>query len=323
MKELTGRVRAPAASRPPGVALIYASGAIRRGRSGRSPLTGGAMGSDTISAALRAAAEDSRARAIVLRVNSPGGSYVASDTIWREVARARAAGKPVVVSMGNVAASGGYYISMAADAIVAEPGTVTGSIGVIVAKPVLGELLGKAGVHPDSVTQGEHASMFGTTRPFTESEWALVNQWLDHVYADFTGKVAAGRRLPATDVDALARGRVWTGADARGNGLVDELGGLDDALAVARLRGGLPDSAPVSIFPRTSPVDRLRVLTAGADQQAASAGAAVRAVTTAIAGTDGLDGLMAESWGPVSRLAAAAGLAPAGPLLLPGSWTFL
>ena len=194
----------------------------------------------------------------MLRVNSPGGSYVASDTIWREVVRARGAGKPVVVSMGDVAASGGYFISMAADAIVAQPGTVTGSIGVLSGKPVLGELLGRAGVTTDSVTEGAHAAMFATTRPFSEDEWALVNAWLDHIYADFTGKVAAGRGMTAERVHELARGRVWTGADALANGLVDELGGLDAAAAIARRRAGLPEAAPLRIYPRTAPLDRLR-----------------------------------------------------------------
>ena len=208
------------------------------------------MGSDTIAAALRSAAADDGVRAIVLRVNSPGGSYVASDTIWREVVRARAAGKPVVVSMGDVAASGGYYISMAADAIVAQPGTVTGSIGVLSGKPVLGELLGRAGVTTDSVTQGAHSAMFSTSRPFSEDEWALVNDWLDHIYADFTGKVAEGRGMTAERVHELARGRVWTGADALANGLVDELGGLDRAAALARRRAGLPPGAPLRVYPR-------------------------------------------------------------------------
>src|SRR6266567_9395945 len=135
---LAERARKLPAPRQEFVALIYATGPIRRGRSSRGPLpVGGGMGSDTVAAALRGAAGDDRARAIVLRVNSPGGSYVASDTIWREVVRARGAGKPVVVSMGDVAASGGYLISMAADAIVAQPGTVTGSIGVLSGKPVL------------------------------------------------------------------------------------------------------------------------------------------------------------------------------------------
>src|SRR5208282_2787122 len=126
---------------------------------------------------LRSALSDERARAVLLRVNSPGGSYVASDTIWREVVRARAAGKPVVVSMGDVAASGGYFISMAADAIVAQPGTVTGSIGVLSGKPVVSQLLSRIGVTTDSVAEGAHSEMFKTTRPFTEDEWALVNDW--------------------------------------------------------------------------------------------------------------------------------------------------
>jgi len=293
----------PAASRRPVVALIYATGPIRRGRSGHSPLSA-AMGSDTIAGAIRSAAADAHARAIVLRVNSPGGSYVASDTIWREVVRARAAGKPVVVSMGDVAASGGYFISMAADAIVAQPGTVTGSIGVLTGKPVLAELLGKAGITADSITKGEHAAMFSAMAPFSQDEWALVNGWLDHIYADFTGKVAAGRGLPAERVDELARGRVWTGADALERELVDELGGLEQAAAIARRRAGLPATAPLRIFPRVRPLDRLRP-PASSDSRTAAAG-----------------GLLAESWGPAWRLAARAGWPPCGPLTLPGSWTF-
>jgi protease IV len=289
------------------VALIYAAGPIRRGRSGRGPLSGGAMGSDTISAALRAAAADEGARAIVLRVNSPGGSYVASDTIWREVVRARNAGKPVVVSMGDVAASGGYFISMAADAITAQPGTVTGSIGVITAKPVLSELLGRAGVTTDSVAEGAHSEMFTTSRPFSEEEWVLVNGWLDHIYADFTGKVAEGRRMPADRVHELARGRVWTGADALENGLVDELGGLDRAAAVARRRAGLPAAAPLRIYPRSSPLDRLRPSSADSHAARLLGGSLLPA--------------FAEAWGPVWQLAAQVGLSAEGPLLLPGPWS--
>ncbi len=283
------------------VALIYATGPIRRGRSGRGPLSGGAMGSDTISAALRSAVADDQVRAIVLRVNSPGGSYVASDTIWREVVRARAAGKPVVVSMGDVAASGGYFISMAADAIVAQPGTVTGSIGVLSGKPVVSDALSRIGVTTDAVLEGAHSDIFSTSRPFTEDEWTLVNNWLDHIYADFTGKVAQGRGLSGPRVHELARGRVWTGADAQDNGLVDELGGLDRAAAIARSRAGLPMSAPLRIYPRARPLDRIRPP----------------------ASSDGRAGpLLAESWGPVWRLAAQAGLPPYGPLILPGSWIF-
>ena len=202
---------------------------------------------------------DRRVKAIVLRVNSPGGSYVASDTIWREVVRAREAGKPVVVSMGEVAASGGYFIAMAADAIVAQPGTITGSIGVLSGKPVLGQALERAGVTTDSVTEGAHADMFTTSRPFSEEEWAKINSWLDRIYADFTGKVAAGRGMTQEQVHEIARGRVWTGADAAGIGLVDQLGGLDTRAGRgpgARPRCRTPRRC--GCYPRSHPLDRLR-----------------------------------------------------------------
>ena len=317
MREFASRAKQLAGPRPQAVALIQATGGIRRGRNGRSPLTGTAMGSDSMTAALRAAIADDHIKAIVLRVNSPGGSYVASDSIWREVVRARNAGKPVVVSMSDVAASGGYFISMAADAIVAEPGTVTGSIGVFSGKPVLSEALGKAGVSTDSIVLGDHAAMFSTTKPFTGDEWRIVDAWLDHIYADFTGKVATGRGLPAERVHELARGRVWTGADALERKLVDELGGVEDAAAIARRRAGLPPTAPLVPFPRTAPLDRLRPPSNSEDRRAyATAGTSAENATAAAAT------LLAESWGPVWQQAARCGLSPAGPLLLPGSWTF-
>ena len=295
--------RMPGSSEP-GVALIYATGAIRRGRSGRGPLTGGAMGSDTIAGAIRAAMKDEQSRAIVLRVNSPGGSYVASDTIWREVVRARAGGMPVVVSMGDVAASGGYFISMAADQIIAQPGTITGSIGVLTGKPVLGGALGRAGVTGDRIVQGAHAAMYSSLEPFSDSEWALVNDWLDHIYADFTAKVASGRGMTAEQVHEVAKGRVWTGADALAHGLIDELGGIDDAAATARERAGLSPTAPVRVFPRTSPLDRLRPAASSESHGAAAAR------------------LLADTWGPAGHLAGRLGLSPYGPLMLPGTWIF-
>ena len=285
------------------IALIYATGPIRSGRSGRGPLTGGVMGSDTVSAAIRQAAADHRIRAIVLRVNSPGGSYVASDAIWREVVRARDGGTPVVVSMGDVAASGGYFIAMAADAIVAQPGTLTGSIGVLSGKPDVSGLLARAGVTTDGVTDGAHADMFTLTRPFSDEELGRVNGWLDRIYDDFTAKVAAGRGLTREQVHEVARGRVWTGADAAGNGLVDQLGGLADAAALARGKAGLPDAAPMRIYPHVRPLERLRPPASSDDHSAARAR------------------VLAESWGPVWRLAADAGLPPFGPLLLPGHWS--
>src|SRR6266567_4434396 len=268
-RELANRARQLAAPRQPTVALIQATGAIRRGRNGRSPLTGTAMGSDSMTAALRAATADPHIRAVVLRVNSPGGSWVASDTIWREVVRTRNAGKPVVVSMSDVAASGGYLISAPADVIVAQPGTVTGSIGVISGKPVLSEMLGKAGVTTDSIVLGDHAAMFSTSRPFSSEEWQVVDAWLDHIYADFTGKVAAGRGLSAEGVHELARGRVWTGADAHDRHLIDELGGVEEAADIARRRAGLPATAPVVPFPRLGPLDRIRPASNSEDRRAA------------------------------------------------------
>ncbi len=296
------------------VATIYAHGAIRHGRSGRGGPGGGGMGSDTVAAALRAAGADDGARAVVLRVNSPGGSYTASDVIWREVVRLRAAGKPVIISMGDVAASGGYFISAPADVIVVQPGTITGSIGVFMGKPVLRELLGRAGVTTDSITDGTgaaSATMFSSSRPFSDDEWARINAWLDAVYADFTDKVASGRRMSAERVHELARGRVWTGADAIANGLADEAGGLREAIAIARKRAGLPADAPVRIYPRLGPLDQLR------PAESSEARPAARAQL----GGGALAALFADGWGPAWRFAAAAGLPPYGPLTIPGIWT--
>ncbi|HEX9039676.1 MAG TPA: signal peptide peptidase SppA [Trebonia sp.] len=294
------------------VATIYAHGAIRHGRSGRGG-PGGGMGSDTVAAALRAAAADEGARAVVLRVNSPGGSVTASDVIWREVVKLRASGKPVIVSMGDVAASGGYFISVPADVIVTQPGTITGSIGVFMGKPVLRELFGRAGVATDTVADGagaEMATMFSSSRPFSEAEWARINEWLDAVYADFTQKVAEGRRLSVERVHELARGRVWTGADAIANGLADEAGGLREAIAIARKRAGLPADAPVRSYPRLGPLDQLR------PAESSEARPAARGAV----GAGALAALFADGWGPAWRFAAAAGLPPHGPLTLPGTW---
>ena len=317
LSDLPKRVGAGARGIAPGqhqrfVAVIYAQGPIRSGRSGRGGPGGGGMGSDTVAAALRAAAADENARAVVLRVNSPGGSYTASDVIWREVVRLRAAGKPVVVSMGDVAASGGYFIAAPADVIVTQPGTITGSIGVIMGKPVLRDLFERAGVATDTITDsaGGVATMFSSARPFSDGEWTRINEWLDAVYADFTDKVASGRRLPADRVHDLARGRVWSGADAIANGLADEAGGLREAIAVARKRSGLPDDAPVRLYPRLGPLDQLRPAESSESRPAARTQAGVGALAS----------LFADGWGPAWRFAAAAGLPPYGPLTLPGTW---
>jgi protease-4 len=291
--------------------MIYAHGAIRSGRSGRGGPGGGGMGSDTVAAALRAAAADDGARAVVLRVNSPGGSYTASDVIWREVVRVRAAGKPVVVSMGDVAASGGYFISAPADVIVTQPATITGSIGVILGKPVLQELFSRVGVSTDLVADhADNATMLSASRPFSEADWSRINEWLDAVYADFTEKVASGRRMDVGRVHELARGRVWTGADAVANGLADQTGGMREAIAIARLRAGLPDDAPARSYPRFGPFDQLRPAESSESRPAAAGSLGAGAVAA----------LFADGWGPAWRFAAAAGLPPHGPLALPGVW---
>ncbi|MBG0832228.1 signal peptide peptidase SppA [Planomonospora sp. ID67723] len=286
------------------VALVQGSGPIKLGRSGRSPLGGGgAIGSDTICAALRAARRDDHVKAVVFRVDSPGGSYVASDAIWREVVLTREAGKPVIVSMGDLAASGGYFVSMAADVIMAQPGTLTGSIGVFGGKPVIGELLDRIGVTSETVGEGANAAMFSTAHGFSEAQWARVNAWLDRIYDDFVGKAAQGRGLTRERAHELARGRVWTGSDAREGGLVDELGGLEDALALARKRAGLSTDAPVRTYPKLHPLERLRPPESSEDRAAALARVRV------------------EAWGPLAGLAGELGLPSYGPLILPGTWT--
>jgi protease-4 len=164
--------------------------------------------------------------------------------------------------------------------------------------------------------------MFSTAHSWSEQEWELVDSWLDRIYADFTGKVAAGRGLSAERVHELARGRVWTGADARERGLVDEIGGIEEAAAIARRRAGLPDSAPLVHYPRLGPLDRFRPAANSEDRRAAAAVAAPAGSMLTGLATAAAASLFAESWGPVWEAAAHCGLPPAGPLLLPGTWTF-
>ena len=226
------------------VALITGSGAIHRGESHHGIDSETDFGAQTIAEALRDAVDDEDVKAILFRVDSPGGSYTASDTVWHEVGRARAAGKPVVVSMGNVAASGGYFVSMAADRIIAQPGTITGSIGVFTGKMVLEDFWKKLGISWDEMHRGDNATMWSANTPFSPQAQARVDALLDHIYADFTGKASDGRHIAADKMDQLARGRIWTGADAKTLGLVDGLGGWHEAVAAVREVAGLkPDQA--------------------------------------------------------------------------------
>ena len=238
------------------IALIEVRGSIVSGRTHRGPM-GRQVGSDSVGAALRAATNDEHVRAVVMHVDSPGGSAVASDTIWREVCRVRAAGKPVVVSMGEAAASGGYYIACPADVIVALPSTLTGSIGVFGGKMVVRGLLDRLGLTTGTVSHGDRALMFSPRRGFSDDERERLAATIDAIYDDFVAKVASGRRRPVAEIENIARGRVWTGSDALGIGLVDELGGLRDAIRIARSRAGLPADAPVSHAVHVSPLARL------------------------------------------------------------------
>ncbi|HKB16053.1 MAG TPA: signal peptide peptidase SppA, partial [Planctomycetota bacterium] len=235
------------------IALVYANGMIVTGKSGEaSPLGGGTMGSRTMVEAIREAAEDDSVKAIVMRVDSPGGSGLASDEIWREVVRAKGK-KPFVVSMADVAGSGGYYISMGATAIVAEPTTITGSIGVVAMKPVLGGLYEKIGANPQSLQRGRRAGLMTLDAPFSGEERDTLRKFMEAFYGEFVGKVAEGRRTTPEKIDPIARGRIWSGRRAVELGLVDRIGGLDDAIALAKEKAGLDPKAPLPLYELPKP----------------------------------------------------------------------
>jgi protease IV len=254
--------KVPGRHAKPTIAVVSVTGPIVSGRGGPHalPLVGHSSGGDTIAAALREAAADDDVAAVVLRVDSPGGSVTGSETIWREVARVRGDGKPVVASMGAVAASGGYYVSMGADAIVANPGTITGSIGVVTGKLVARGLKDRLGVGSDALRTNANADAWSTDLPFTPEQQAQVEAEADLFYDDFVRRVADGRNLSVDDVAAVARGRVWTGADALERGLVDELGGLRTAIRRAKILAGLDadEEAHIVNYPGSSVMDFLR-----------------------------------------------------------------
>ncbi len=230
------------------IAVIHAIGEIDRGGGDDSPFSSAdGIHADRMVKAIRKAADDKKIDAILLRVDSPGGSYVASDTIWREVVRAKELGKPVIVSMGNTAASGGYFIAMPADRIFASPATVTGSIGVFTGKMVVADTLAKLNINKERITFGESTGMFSATSEFSPKDLERINHMLDVTYADFTGKAAQGRGKSVEEIQKVARGRVWTGADAIGAGLVDELGGFLQALDYTKTKIGLKATDRVSL----------------------------------------------------------------------------
>lgn len=222
------------------VAVIYASGAINIGSSNNSPFGGQMVGSDTIVKAVNDAAENSSIKAIVLRVDSPGGSALASDLMWYALEKAKEK-KPVVVSMSDVAASGGYYIACNANKIVAEPSTITGSIGMFMGKPVLKGFYNWLGISNEYIMKGKHAGIFRETEHWTDDEKTKMTEQANNVYYDnFVPKVAKGRGKTAEDVNTLGQGRVWTGTQAKQNGLIDEFGGLEKAIEIAKQLANLP-----------------------------------------------------------------------------------
>jgi protease-4 len=230
----------------PKLALVYVVGEILPGESQDSPFGGSFAGSDTVAEALRHAREDGDVKAVILRVDSPGGSGTASDVIWREVELTRKK-KPVIASLGDVAASGGYYVAMGSDAIVAQPATITGSIGVFGGKFSLRGLYDKVGLRKELLKRGRHADLFDEYRPWNEEERAHVHRMMAAFYTTFVTKAAEGRKKTYAEIDAVAQGRVWTGADALDNGLVDKLGGFDVALALAKERAKIPATQEVRL----------------------------------------------------------------------------
>lgn len=237
------------------VAVIYASGAINVGRSSSGPFSGEMVGSDTIVAAVNDAAKDNSIKAIVLRVDSPGGSALASDLMWYAIENAKAK-KPVVVSMSDVAASGGYYIACNATKIVAEPTTITGSIGIFMGKPVVKGLYDWLGVSNEYVMRGKNSGIFRETVKWTPEERAKMEAQIGSVYYDsFVPKVAKGRNKNNEEVNSLGQGRVWTGTQAKANGLIDEFGGLEKAIDIAKELANLSPAKDVRrvVFPEPRP----------------------------------------------------------------------
>lgn len=272
-------------NRGPRIGVIYASGAITGGRSGFDPLNGATVGSDTLIEHIREARKDRSLKALVLRIDSPGGSATASDAIWHELMMAKdeLEARPLVASMSDLAASGGYYLAMAADAIVAQPSTLTGSIGIFGGKYVTSGLYGKLGAHIDSTSHGRFAEMDSPARPFTTEETSKFQHQLQAFYDQFIEKVAASRGKTPAEIHAIAQGRVWTGQQAHQNGLVDALGGLDRAVALAKARAQIDPDEDVELVvfpPRRSFYEVLTEQWGGADQRGLSEWLATRLSAT-------------------------------------------
>jgi protease IV len=280
------------------IAIIHATGVINSGSSGFDPVNGAVIGADSLVEYIREARADRSIRAIVLRVDSPGGSSTASDVIWRELSISRENQRPVIVSMSDLAASGGYYIALGGDAIVAQPGTLTGSIGVYTGKFVTTGSLDKLGANIESTSNGKHAEIYSPDRRFTPEERAKIQESMQLVYDQFIERTAAARHMPPEKVDEVAQGRVWTGEQARQIGLVDDIGGLYKAIDLAKQRARLAADEEVQfvVYPK-----RRSVYEVLADE--------IQSPLGRLRSTHAADALM-QLLGPRERKALAAVLAP-------------
>lgn len=289
---------APPQSTGPVVALIGGEGAIVTGPGGSDPFANEAdIKSDAYAQAIRDATDDESVKAIVFRVSSPGGSPSASDQIWAAIERAKAAKKPVVVSMGAYAASGGYYVSTGADAIFAMPSTITGSIGVFSGKFVINEALNRyTGANISEIQiGGPFASAFSSATKFSNAQRTALNASIARVYQDFTGKVAAGRKLPLARVQEIAKGRVWTGNQAKSIGLVDQIGGIRTAIGKAKSLAGIEakDTITIRNFPETADPLTAFGQALGASASTARTTARAAAVVGTVLGDDQIAALLA------------------------------
>ena len=256
-------------SNSPKIAIINAVGPIMSGNSQADFLGDESMGSTTMIKAIRQARDDATVKAVVLRIDSPGGSALASDLMWHELETLDGK-KPFVVSMGDVAASGGYYIAMGADRIFAEPGTLTGSIGVVGGKLAFEKFYEKIGITTSVVHRGKNSGVLSMTTPFTEGEREAMQKMLNDIYGQFTKKAATGRKMDYEKLEKMARGRVYTGAQALQLGLVDELGTLADAIAHAKKAAGLDPEQKLDRLDLPKPISPFEQLFGPVDPNAAS-----------------------------------------------------
>ncbi len=265
------------------IAVVYAAGDITSGKSQFGGNGEETIGSDSLSKTLDEVRDDKTIKAVVLRVDSPGGSGLASDIIWRAIESLKRK-KPVVVSMSDVAASGGYYISAGANKIVAEPSTITGSIGVVGGKPVVKGFYDWIGVTNEYVLRGNNAGMFRESEKFSDSERKKFQEFLNTTYDEFTTKVASGRGKEKTYIDSIGQGRVWTGRQGKDNGLVDEYGGLDRAIEIAKQLAKIPADRGVQRIIRPQPPSFFeQLMNAGGDDDDSGASAEARKQETMLA----------------------------------------